>query len=126
MRHYINKLRQKPEKERKNILLLVSFGIVFLILLLWLMTFGFFYNDTSSVKTSEKVGPFTLLKNSIKAMVQNAEQSANVLQVESDEKIFNNNEDGTSKDATTPDEEESINTEVVPEDDGSYTIVPVE
>ena len=63
MKKVIHRLRQKPEKERRQILYFITIVLAFFMILLWTFTLGrTFTSKETKIKAQHDLKPFSALK----------------------------------------------------------------
>ena len=66
MKKVIHRLRQKPEKERRQILYFLTIASAFFMILLWTFTLGkTIKSEETKVRVQQDLKPFSALKNNI-------------------------------------------------------------
>ncbi len=74
MKNFIIKLQDKPLGVRKQILIVSTFGITFLIVLIWIFTFTYSRNTKKSISNNSMAKPFQLLKDNVVQVYANAQK----------------------------------------------------
>lgn len=74
MKNFIIKLQDQPLAVRKQILIVGTFGITFLIVLIWIFTFTYSKNTKKSISSNSIAKPFQLLKDNVVQVYANAQK----------------------------------------------------
>ena len=79
MDKFLKKLREKPEKERRKILITTSLGITLIIFAFWLANIRtLFSNNGEEVKTAD-TSPFSILKSNLGNAYESIKSSFSVV-----------------------------------------------
>lgn len=79
MRKFIYRLQNKPERTRRKILLLTSFGVTIVIGLFWLASFSRL-DDRQATATSTEKSPLTALKENLSNAYSSLPESSSTIE----------------------------------------------